>query len=69
MTQTDQLQYLRQCSLVVGSDGQGLELADLRVVFQTHHADYETPNHADIRVYNLAEATAQRIEKEWGCTR
>lgn len=63
--QSSEHQYLRQCSLVVGNDGQGLELADLRVVFQTHHADYETPNHADIRVYNLAEATARRVEKEF----
>lgn len=57
--------YLRRCSLVVGGDGQGLELGEMRVVFQTHHADYETPNHADIRVYNLAEETARRIKREF----
>jgi len=57
--------YLRQCSLIVGGDGQGLELGALRVVFATHHADCETPNHADIRVYNLAEETARRIRREF----
>ncbi|MGE4504030.1 MAG: hypothetical protein AB7D51_01685 [Desulfovibrionaceae bacterium] len=57
--------YLRRCSLIVGSGGQGLELAGLRVVFKTHHADFETPNHADIRIYNLAGDTARRIDKEF----
>jgi hypothetical protein len=55
-------QYLRQCSLVVGgAGGKGLELGALRVVFATHKVDFETPNHADIRVYNLAEATCARL--------
>lgn len=62
---SEQRLYKRKCSLVVGGDGKGLELGDLRVVFQTHHADYETPNHADIRVYNLSEETARQIEKEF----
>lgn len=57
--------YLRKCSLVVGGSGTGLELGDLRVVFQTHHADYETPNHADIRVYNVSEETALRVQREF----
>lgn len=57
--------YLRKCSLVVGGDGRGLELGDFRVVFKVNHADYETPNHADIRVYNLAGETAHRIRKEF----
>ena len=57
--------YLRRCSLVVGGDGQGLEMGDLRVTFQTHHADYETPNSADIRIYNLADETVRRIQKEF----
>ena len=57
--------YDRRLSLIVGADGQGLELGEFRVVFQTHHADYETPNHADIRVYNLAEQTTRRIQREF----
>jgi hypothetical protein len=65
MNMADDYLYMRQCSLIVGSDGQGLELADLHVVFQTHHADFETPNHADIRIYNLAKSTAQRIKNEF----
>jgi hypothetical protein len=58
--------YLRKCSLIVGAGSdQGLELGDLRVTFQTHKADFETPNHADIRVYNLSDETARRIKGEF----
>jgi len=63
-TAADRL-YLRKCSLIVGGDGQGLELGELRVVFATHKQDVETPNSADIRVYNLAEETARRVQKEF----
>ncbi|WP_285907929.1 phage protein [Pseudodesulfovibrio pelocollis] len=61
---TDRL-YLRKCSLVVGGDGTGLELGDLRISFATQHADFETPNRADIRIYNLSEETARRVQKEF----
>ncbi|MDD3310946.1 hypothetical protein [Pseudodesulfovibrio sp.] len=56
-------QYLRACSLVVGGDGEGLELGELRVTFQIRHADSETPNCADIRVYNLSKSTMTRIQE------
>lgn len=62
MTPEDR-QYLRACSLVVGGDGDGLELGELRVVFQVRHADSETPNTADIRVYNLSKSTMVRIKE------
>lgn len=59
-------QWLRKCSLVVaGGGGAGLELAELHVTFATKKGDVETPNSAEIRVYNLAEATASRIQKEF----
>ncbi len=59
-------QWLRACSLVVaGASGQGLELGELRVVFSTKKGDVETPNSAEIRVYNLAENTANRIRGEF----
>jgi len=62
MTATGDLQWLRRCALTVGS----LELPqDLRITFQTHKADFETPNRADIRVYNLSEETARRVQREF----
>jgi hypothetical protein len=38
-------QYLRQLSLVVADPaGQGLELGELRVVFEVRRGDTQTPN-------------------------
>lgn len=60
------LQWLRACSLVVAdSGGKGLELGELRVTFATKKGDTETPNSAEIRVYNLSEATAGRMQREF----
>ncbi len=59
-------QWLRACSITLAdSGGQGLDLAALRVTFTTRKGDAETPNTADIRIYNLSPATANRIEKEF----
>ena len=59
-------QWLRACSLVVGDDaGNGLELNELRITFKTAKGDAETPNSAEISVYNLSEATASRIRREF----
>lgn len=58
--------WLRECSLVVGPDsGEGLDLSALRIVFQTHKGDAETPNSAEISVYNLSQETASRIRNEF----
>ena len=59
-------QWLRACSLVVAdSGGSGLDLGELRVVFATKKGDVETPNSAEIKVYNLSEATASRMTREF----
>jgi hypothetical protein len=60
---SDDRLYLRACSLVVGGDGQGLELGELRVAFKIKHADSETPNAGDFRIYNLSERTMTRIKE------
>lgn len=60
------LQWLRACSLVVASSsGQGIDLGELRVVFSTKKGDTETPNSAEIRVYNLSDATMSRMRREF----
>lgn len=58
-------QWLRACSLTVGKGSAGLELGALRVVFATRKGDVETPNSAEIRVYNLSPSTANRIRREF----
>ena len=60
------LQWSRVCSLVVADkEGQGVNLGELRVTFATKKGDYETPNSAEIKVYNLSEATMSKMRKEF----
>jgi hypothetical protein len=59
-------QWLRKVSLVVGdSGGRGLDLSALRIRFSTRSGDLQTPNSADIRIYNLSEETAQQVQREF----
>ncbi len=63
---SDQLQYIRRCNLIVANEaGEGLDLSNLRITFKIKKSDAQTPNTAEIRVYNLAEETANRIRKEF----
>jgi hypothetical protein len=60
------VQYLRRCSLVVaGEGGDGLDLSALRCVFSVKRSDAQSPNAAEIKVYNLADATARRVRDEF----
>lgn len=55
-------QYGRKVSLLVGGDtGDALDLSELRIAFAVRRGDLQTPNSADIRVYNLKSDTAARI--------
>lgn len=59
-------QYGRQCNLLVTSDtGEGLDFSMLRVKFAIKKTDAQTPNTADIRIYNVNKATASRLRKEF----
>lgn len=52
-------QYLRACTLIVyGTNLNGLDLSQLRIKFSVKHSDSQSPNTADIRVYNVSEETA-----------
>lgn len=59
-------QYLRAISIVVANaSGNGLELSSFTVRFQVHHNTFTFPHTADIRIYNLADATVKQIGKEF----
>jgi hypothetical protein len=59
-------QYLRQSSLIVAdAAGDGLDLSNLRIVFQITKSSAQTPNSAVIRVYNLSKTTANKIRDEF----
>ncbi|KVP84554.1 hypothetical protein WJ95_20560 [Burkholderia ubonensis] len=58
-------QYLRKASLVIGSDGDALDFSDLRFSFDIRRGDISTPNSARVRIFNVADDTAQRIAGEF----
>lgn len=59
-------QFPRKVGLVVSDQsGNGLDLSQLRIVFRVSAADIDMPPHAIIRVYNLADATAQQVQNEF----
>ena len=58
--------WIRDCKLIVGKDnGDGLDLSNLRITFKTKKGDAETPNSAEINVYNLSDETASKIRNEF----
>lgn len=60
------LQYIRRTDLIVsGASGDGLNLSAMRIVFKTKKSDAQTPNTAEIRVFNLAPNTAKQIRDEF----
>jgi len=50
---------------VVAAGEDGIELSGLRFVFKIKQYDLQTPTNIAIRVYNLSEDTANRIQKEF----
>ncbi len=63
---TTQLQFLRRCNVIVSTNaGQGLDLSALRIKFAIKKTDGQTPNTADIAIYNISQDVAARIRKEY----
>lgn len=59
-------QFPRKVGLAVsGSGGHGLDLSEMRIVFRVFAADVDMPPTAVVRVYNLAESTAQKVQSEF----
>lgn len=59
-------QYIRKVTLIVGDDnGDALDLSALRIKFTIKKTDAETPNVAEIEVFNLSDETSMRIQKEF----
>lgn len=59
-------QYLRSCQLIVATaSGDGLDLSRLTIRFKVKKTDTQTPNAAEIRVYNLSADTISQIRREF----
>jgi hypothetical protein len=60
------LQYLRKVQLLLGTaTGNALDFSDFQFKFMVRRGDIQTPNNVLIRIYNVAEATASKIQKEF----
>ncbi len=62
---TDDRQWNRKVSLIVGDSDEALDLSNLRFTFHVRRGDLQTPNSARIRIYNLGDYTAYKIEREF----
>lgn len=58
-------QFLRKTSLVVPDGSTQIDLSQLRYVFNVRQSDLQSPNNVTIDVYNLSDATAKKIQKEY----
>ena len=56
-------QYLRTMSLKVSSATQSIDFSNFWTTFSVRRGDFQTPNNADIRIYNVKPETANLISK------
>jgi hypothetical protein len=45
--------------------GEAIDLSEFRVTFDIRRGDFQTPNSADVRIYNVSNATANRLTREF----
>lgn len=55
--------FKRKFSLILTNDTEALDLSTLHCTFRTEQADFETPNNAHVRVYNLSSKTQERVKE------
>lgn len=66
MAMDETQQYIRKCTVLVATrSGKALDVSDLRVKFAIKLASAQTPNAANIRIFNLSAETAIKIKSEF----
>lgn len=58
-------QWLRKCSLILGSGADGVDVSALRIAFTVKKTSVQTPNEAELKIYNLSSETAAQIQREF----
>lgn len=58
-------QWLRKCNLIIGGSGDGVDVSNLRITFTVKKTSVQTPNEAEIKIYNLSSETAAKIQREF----
>lgn len=57
------VQYIRKASLIIGQDaGKAMDLSELRFRFSVTRGDIQTPNEANVRIYNIKEDTITSLQ-------
>jgi hypothetical protein len=56
---------MRFCSLIVSGKGDALDFSKFRISFEIKKSENETPNQAEIKIYNLAQDTENKIINEF----
>lgn len=62
---TQGFQFGRSVSLVVAGQGHGIDLSELHFRFSVRASDQESPNTAEIRVYNAKSETVNQVISEF----
>ena len=58
-------QFIREAHLIVSTGDNGWDLSDMHFRFRINQNDFETPGDAEIRVFNLSEASLFRVTQEY----
>lgn len=58
-------QWKRKAQVIIGKDGRGLSIKDLRVAFEVQKTAEPAPNIAVIRIWNLSPSNEQLIKTEY----
>ncbi len=59
------VQFGRSCTLIVGKNGSGIKITDLRMRFSIKKSSDDQPNTAKIEIYNLNNDNASQLLGEW----
>ena len=63
---TSQLQYGRKFNLLLSTrSGDTVDVGSLKVIFKIKKTDAQTPNTAEVRIYNLNETASRQIRAEF----
>jgi hypothetical protein len=58
-------QFIRKCELVLSGSGSAISFDNLKIAFTIKRSDTQSPNEAEIKIYNLSDETINRARKEF----
>lgn len=58
-------QWIRKINVIVDGGGKALDLSGLHIQFSITKSDAQTPNEAEVTIYNMTDETANLIKREF----